>query len=374
MDFDGNNDYVNCSDTPTLDISGTAITISAWIAPDFTQITVTNEKVVDKRGSDNTDAYRLTANFGAKDWRFLITTNTGTTALDTQGVTWAVDEWHYLTAVYNGSYAKIYWDGLENNSAIRTGSITTTDYPLIIGYQPGGPPDSYFDGTIDEVRISDAARSAAWIKASYESERDDLLDFGGEGDATETLRPSGPTTQTGLSRVGDDANWKCVDEAGTHDGDSTYVYNEGPSGQATDLYQTQNHTTGTGTINNITIHYVARRIGSYDLETRATIRTHSNTYYGSYNIVTSSWVEYTETWTNNPFTSSAWTWQEIDELEIGIELEWFSAAENTRCTQLWVVVNYPSPQVETTPHFDFKYYSDWGGPSEDDGVGGSERG
>ena len=38
----------------------------------------------------------------------------------------------------------------------------------------------YFDGMIDEVRISTTARSTAWIKASYESERDHLIDFGTE--------------------------------------------------------------------------------------------------------------------------------------------------------------------------------------------------
>jgi len=44
-----------------------------------------------------------------------------------------------------------------------------------------------WNGLIDEVRISSSARSAAWIKASHESEIDDLLDFGSEEEAT----PSG---------------------------------------------------------------------------------------------------------------------------------------------------------------------------------------
>ncbi len=95
-------------------------------------------------------------------------------------MTWAVDEWHYIAATLGSSTARIYWDGIQNNSASRSGSITTTNYPLIIGFQEGGGIDTYFDGTIDEVRISDGTRSAAWIRASYESGRDDLLDFGSE--------------------------------------------------------------------------------------------------------------------------------------------------------------------------------------------------
>ena len=38
--------------------------------------------------------------------------------------------------------------------------------------------DYYFNGLIDEVRISDTARSPAWIKASYNSENDTLLTYG----------------------------------------------------------------------------------------------------------------------------------------------------------------------------------------------------
>jgi hypothetical protein len=37
-----------------------------------------------------------------------------------------------------------------------------------------------FNGTIDEVRTSNTSRSTSWIKASFESERDSLVDFEGE--------------------------------------------------------------------------------------------------------------------------------------------------------------------------------------------------
>jgi len=40
---------------------------------------------------------------------------------------------------------------------------------------------------------------------------------------TETLRPNGPGTTTELERWGDDANWKCVDDPGAHDGYMTFV-------------------------------------------------------------------------------------------------------------------------------------------------------
>ena len=43
-----------------------------------------------------------------------------------------------------------------------------------------GNKNYWINGRQDEVRVSDATRSAAWIKASYETGRDDLLDYGSE--------------------------------------------------------------------------------------------------------------------------------------------------------------------------------------------------
>lgn len=38
----------------------------------------------------------------------------------------------------------------------------------------------YLGGIVDEIRVSNSTRSTAWIEASFESGRDELLAFGGE--------------------------------------------------------------------------------------------------------------------------------------------------------------------------------------------------
>jgi len=38
----------------------------------------------------------------------------------------------------------------------------------------------YFNGLLDEVRISSVARSSAWIKASYNSGNNSLVSYGAE--------------------------------------------------------------------------------------------------------------------------------------------------------------------------------------------------
>ena len=104
------------------------------------------------------------------------------------GVAIKYGEWVEFTMVRRGTgsnQAKIYINGVEEyqwtstynftaNNVIYIGSINIDDYPT-----------SYrFKGGMDEIQVSDIDRSPAWIKASYESERDHLNDFGGEEEYT----------------------------------------------------------------------------------------------------------------------------------------------------------------------------------------------
>ena len=90
--------------------------------------------------------------------------------------------WHHIFMTRNSTSGevKIYANGILNDTATSdTGDKTNSFYSIGRIEDTGGTPE-YFNGTIDEVRISNTTRSDAWIKASYESERDDLLDFGAE--------------------------------------------------------------------------------------------------------------------------------------------------------------------------------------------------
>jgi len=163
---------------------------------------------------------------------------------------------------------------------------------------------------------------------------------------TETLLPNGAGGTTECSISGDDANWKCVDDPGAHDGYTTYVYTRPGYSSSRDTYATQDHAIGTGKINSITLHYVATKTGSYiTLGANAVICTHSSVYTGTFYEVTQDWVEYTHSWTVNPYTSSEWTWKEIDDLQIGIDLDCGSQETvDVCCTKVWLVIDFtPSP-------------------------------
>ena len=59
------------------------------------------------------------------------------------------------------------------------GTLTSDSAPLSFGTDEPTNAE-YFDGIMDEFRISDALRSADWIKASYRSQNDEVLSYGYE--------------------------------------------------------------------------------------------------------------------------------------------------------------------------------------------------
>jgi hypothetical protein len=76
--------------------------------------------------------------------------------------------------------------------------------PLVIGGT--WSPNQWYKGNIDEVKLSNAVRSYAWIKASYHSEKDDLLYYGEGGGAFQRVYESF-TNDTGNISFGG-AQWR----------------------------------------------------------------------------------------------------------------------------------------------------------------------
>jgi hypothetical protein len=76
--------------------------------------------------------------------------------------------WYYVAGTWNGSTVTIYVNGASNGSASRTGTIGTDTRALYIGGRTGAV--DIFDGVLDEVRISNTARSAQWTQTEYNNQ------------------------------------------------------------------------------------------------------------------------------------------------------------------------------------------------------------
>jgi hypothetical protein len=161
--------------------------------------------------------------------------------------------------------------------------------------------------------------------------------------ATEILRPNAAGDETALDQYPTSgSHYDKVDEV-TPDNDSTYVYNSA-KGAAwyRDLYNLPAHS-GSGTINKITIKIVARNSLWAGVEifckTHGTGYSDGDSWYNHY-----SYTEKTWELTTNPNTSAAWTWDEIDALQIGVQM-WCGDGQWGRCTQVYVEVDYTSGET-----------------------------
>jgi hypothetical protein len=159
---------------------------------------------------------------------------------------------------------------------------------------------------------------------------------------TLTLRPSyaGSYTQIEDQTPLTGYHWDKVDEV-TSDDATTYCSGSSADGVwRTDTYNLQNHTSETGTILSVTYYYRWLQMDGSTNQGRYIIRTHSTDYNGATVTLPTSWTTYNTTFTTNPYISTAWTWNEIDTLEIGVGLRNIVGGSGVLVTQCYIVVNY----------------------------------
>jgi hypothetical protein len=173
QDFDGTDDYIDCGTGASLNITG-AITLEMWLYPHSLG---TWQQILGKGQSGapayvNYDFWATTGSRVRFSWG-----GDGTNGDYLDSGTITANEWVFVAAVIDGSNnVKTYLNGLE--SATKTTSVSRSAVAGML--EIGGFTDAFFDGLIDEVRISNVARSAAWIKASYHSGNNSLLSLGSE--------------------------------------------------------------------------------------------------------------------------------------------------------------------------------------------------
>jgi hypothetical protein len=161
-DFVANSkDKIVVADNPTLNITE-SLTISAWIKTS----TLSQQARIVTKGKSTTNAYILYSCLNSNDKPYFSIWDEGVKQSAYSNYVVTDNIWHYVVGTFNGSQIEIYIDGELNNTAEYIGDIDIVSYDLAIPSDEQAPAN-YFEGIIDEVRISNTTRSTAWISTSY---------------------------------------------------------------------------------------------------------------------------------------------------------------------------------------------------------------
>ena len=157
--FDGHDDYFN-PDLPSF-VGQSEMTIEAWIKPESVSGT---HYIFIKNGP---------IYFRLENDKLVLTIYNGTAgAGHTGSYNIEANKWYHVAGTYDGSYVRLYVNGVSDGSSPQTGSMQGNGCAQIGRSNNGGcdgGDSSYFNGTIDEFRIWNRTLSADEIRELYES-------------------------------------------------------------------------------------------------------------------------------------------------------------------------------------------------------------
>jgi glucose/arabinose dehydrogenase/PKD repeat protein/fibronectin type 3 domain-containing protein len=164
--FDGVNDYLTAPNSPTLNLSGSAMTLSMWVNPlgggGVDQVVFA--KFWSSVMQSPVYQYALELTGGASP-TFFIGTAGGLRAAS-MGAPLPLGQWSHLAIVFNGSQAQFYLNGNPVSSPSLSASITPRDSVLYMAADER--PSQFFSGTLDDVRLYDRAETGLEVKADMD--------------------------------------------------------------------------------------------------------------------------------------------------------------------------------------------------------------
>ena len=193
--FSGLEDFVEVYRDRRLDLTGTSVTLDAWVKParpwtgDFTIVSKGDHAYALKMSDENT-------------LEFFVHSGTWRTVRAPVPADW-YDRWHRVTGTYDGTALRLYVDGREAASLPFTGKIDRTSWDVNVARNSEVMQDNYrgrtAHGTIDEVRIYGRALTSAELGAGKDPKKDAILalDF-------DDFDERGTFLSNGLSLSGDD--------------------------------------------------------------------------------------------------------------------------------------------------------------------------
>ncbi|MFX1529035.1 MAG: DUF2341 domain-containing protein [Promethearchaeota archaeon] len=173
LNFDGNDEYVDFGNPTELQITG-AITVEGWFKADY----YGNTYLISKNGPSHQRGWDISFDPKNLTHGYLIyryARNGEIHADDVGNVTITINQWYHVVGVFEPSiYSRMFLNGqkVDENATGIISSQYDAPNPVRFATRGDEPPPNYYNGTLDEVRISNIARSADWIKTEYDNQFD----------------------------------------------------------------------------------------------------------------------------------------------------------------------------------------------------------
>ncbi|MDD5597744.1 MAG: LamG domain-containing protein [Victivallaceae bacterium] len=159
LEFNGTDDYVDCGNDPSLNITG-AITVEAWIKQEDNSGT----QDIFSKGQWNNSGYRVCL-LGNRVYYYTHQTDSYQRTISFAEIT--LNEWHYIAVTREGAQARIYIDGIDKTEFPGTHiDPDSCSLSAKIGRYAYSPL-YYFNGIIDDVRVHAGALSADAVYSRY---------------------------------------------------------------------------------------------------------------------------------------------------------------------------------------------------------------
>lgn len=168
INFDGTNDGISVPNSASLE-NFTAFTLAAWVYQ--TQASqAAASRIISKSDTVSGDNYalRLTNDNVGASFRMEVDGDNQTDLNSNTDI--QENEWTHIVGTWDGSNMRLYINGSEDSASpvAKSGTIDADGKALMIGTHEDAPALRRFEGLIDDVRVYDAALSAAEVRDLYE--------------------------------------------------------------------------------------------------------------------------------------------------------------------------------------------------------------
>lgn len=195
-----NSQYIDINSAAD-DVASGSFTLDLWfkLTSDFSSSSPADLEIFDlgENASENDFDFFLDSSDGTLSMCAL-DSNVFDNCISTVRASWTAGVWYHAVATMQlggGGGMKIYVDGSQDasNGVNSRGGVPSTDFVL----GTWRTTTDYFNGVMDEVRVSNTARSGEWVAAEHASTLNSIATYGAE-----ELAPLPPPTLTTLTATG----------------------------------------------------------------------------------------------------------------------------------------------------------------------------